>query len=157
MRMNTEVEIVEFPTTRLAAVEYQGPPIGEHSAIGRLVAWRREHGVGPDRGMTIGIHYNNAATTAPEDYRIDVCVSFEGPIGPNPYGVVAKEIPGGRCARIRHFGTREHIAEAEYLYREWLPASGEALRDDPPFFHYVNIGPNVADADMITDVYLPLK
>jgi AraC family transcriptional regulator len=156
-RMNTEVEIVDFPATRVAAVEYQGPPAQEYSAIGRLVAWRREHGVGPDRGMTIGIHYNDPATTPPEAYRIDICVSFDGPIAPNLHGVVAKEIPAGRCARVRHFGTREYIAEAEYLYREWLPASGEELRDDPPFFHYVNVGPNVAEADMITDVYLPLE
>ena len=38
-----------------------------------------------------------------------------------------------------------------------LPASGEAAGDFPIFFHYVNVGPDVKEADMITDVYLPLK
>lgn len=156
-RMNKEVEIVDFPTTRVAAVKYQGPPEHEYSAVGRLVAWRRENGVPPEQGMTIGIHYTDTETTPPEDYRIDICVSFDGKILHNPHGVVASEIPGGRCARIRHFGTREYIAEADYIYRDWLPASGEHLRDFPAFFHYVNVGPDVKENEMITDVYLPLE
>ena len=155
--MNTDVEIVDFPTTRVAAVEHRGPMEQEYAAIARLVAWRRANGVSPDRGRTIGIQYVDPSAVAPEDYRIDVCVSFDGPIGENPQGVIAKEIPGGRCARLRHFGSRDYISEADYLYRVWLPGSGEELRDFPPFFHYVNVGPDVRDEDMITDVYLPLR
>jgi AraC family transcriptional regulator len=154
--MNRNVEIVEFPRTRVAAVEYQGAPEQEYSAVMKLVAWRRENGVRPDQGKTIGIHYSDPASTKPEDYRLDVCVTFDGAIAPNSHGVIAKEIPGGRCARIRHHGSREYIPEAEYIYREWLPQSGERLRDFPPFFHYVNVGPDVKDEDMITDVYMPI-
>jgi len=44
-----------------------------------------------------------------------------------------------------------------YLCGEWLARSGEAPGDFPPFFHYVNVGPNVREEEMITDVYLPLK
>jgi AraC family transcriptional regulator len=156
-RVSKDVQIVDFPTTAVAAVEYRGAPEHEYSAIRKLVAWRRENGVRPDHGKTIGIHYNDPAATSPEDYWIDICVSFDRPIEPNSHGVVAKEIPGGRCARIRHLGSRNYIGEAEYLYKEWLPRSGEELRDFPPFFHYVNVGPGVHDDDMITDVYLPLK
>jgi len=43
------------------------------------------------------------------------------------------------------------------LFTEWLPASGETLGDFPLFFHYVNVGPDVAEHEMITDVYLPLR
>ena len=71
--------------------------------------------------------------------------------------MVSKIIPGGRCALARHLGSREHVTAAEYLYRVWLPASGEALRDFPIFFHYVNVGPDVQEHEMITDVYLPLR
>lgn len=154
--LNTDVEIVDFPATRVAAVEYQGAPEDEYSAVMQLVAWRRENGVSPDKGRTYGIHYSDPAASSPDEYRIDVCVSYDGDIPENPHGVVSKTIPAGRCARIRHLGSREYIAEAEYIYRKWLPESGEALRDFPPFFHYVNVGPDVAEIDMITDVYLPI-
>ena len=40
---------------------------------------------------------------------------------------------------------------------KWLPASGEAAGDFPIFFHYVNVGPDVKEAEMITEVYLPIK
>jgi hypothetical protein len=39
----------------------------------------------------------------------------------------------------------------------WLPQSDEKPADFPIFFHYVNVGPNVREEEMITDVYLPLK
>jgi len=29
--------------------------------------------------------------------------------------------------------------------------------DFPVFFHYVNVGPDVPEHEMITDVYLPLR
>jgi len=73
------------------------------------------------------------------------------------YSRTRKVIPGGRCALARHLGPREHNTAAGFLYREWLPASGVAVGDFPIFFHYVNVGPDVKDAEMITDVYLPLK
>nr|WP_231855061.1 GyrI-like domain-containing protein [Photobacterium profundum] len=44
-----------------------------------------------------------------------------------------------------------------YLYGQWLPESGEELRDDPCFFHYMNFFPEVSEHELITDIYLPLK
>ena len=123
----------------------------------KLISWRRENGVRYDQGKTYGVHYSDPQVTPPDEYRLDVCVSFDGEVAANPYGVIAKRIPGGRCARIRHIGSRDYIPEANYIYRDWLPTSGEELRDFPIFFHYVNVGPDVRDADMITDVYLPLR
>lgn len=155
--MNREVELVDFPTTRIAAVEYQGPEQQAYSGVMQLVAWRRENGVRPDHGRTYGIHFTDPTTTPPENFRLDIGVSYEQDIPPNEHGVMAKVIPGGRCACVRHHGSRDYIPEAEYLYREWLPRSGEELRDFPIFFHYVNVGPDVLEADMITDIYLPLK
>ena len=77
---------------------------------------------------------------------------------PNPQGVITKTIPGGRCAVVRHLGSRDRVAESIYpLYREWLPQSGEALRDFPLFFDYVNLSPEAPESALITDIYLPLK
>ena len=65
--------------------------------------------------------------------------------------------PALRCARARHFGSREFNTTAFELYTKWLPTSGETLGSFPWFFHYVNVGPNVQTHEMITDVYLPLR
>ena len=149
--------MVEFPETRVAAVEHRGPPALEHETARRLIAWRIANRLPPERHASYGVHYTDPWTTTPAEHRVDFCVAFDGEVAPNPQGVVSKVIPGGRCAVARHHGSREHVTAAAYLYDVWLPASGEAVGDFPIFFHYVNVGPHVREADMLTDVYLPLR
>jgi AraC family transcriptional regulator len=151
------VHIVHFPETKVAAVEYQGPPGNERDAVRKLIEWRLVNGMTPDKSRTYGIHYNDPRTTPPEAYRVDICISVEHDIAPNPQGLVNKTIPGGRCAVVRHVGSRDNIPAAAWLYDVWLPASGETLRDFPIFFHYVNVGPAVQENEVITDVYLPIR
>jgi len=152
-----QLELVEFPDTLIAALEHHGPEHLSYKTAQTFIDWRRANGYPPGRGMTLGIHYSDPVNTLPEDYRLDIAVTVDSPVAPNEFGVVTKSIPGGRCAKVRHLGSRDYVKPAQWLYREWLPASGEQLRDFPIFFHYVNVGPGVRDQDMITDVYLPLK
>jgi AraC family transcriptional regulator len=151
------VDLVDFPATLIAALEHHGPERLTHKTTMKFIDWRRANGVKPDQGETYGIHYSDPVNTLPEDYRFDIAVSVAKPVAPNGHGVVTKTIPAGRCARVRHVGSRHFVAAAEWLYREWLPGSGEQVRDFPIFFHYVNVGPDVKEREMITDVYLPLK
>ena len=152
-----EVRIVEFPETRVAAAEHRGPPQLEYETSKKLIAWRIEHRLTPASHKTYGVHYTDLNTVAPADHRVDFCVSYDLPVQPNPQGIVSKVIPANRCALVRHLGSRSYNSAAVYLYREWLPLSGESLGDYPIFFHYVNVGPQVQEHEMITDVYLPLK
>jgi AraC family transcriptional regulator len=152
-----DVQIVDFPETKVAALEHRGPPSLEYETVRRLVEWRLANRLQPDRHRSYGVHYNDPRTTAPADYRVDFCISVDHEIPPNPQGVMNKTIPGGRCAAARHLGSREYVSAAVYLRDVWLPKSGEVLRDFPIFFHYVNVGPHVQDHEMITDVYMPLR
>lgn len=150
------VEIVEFPETKVAAIEHRGAPEREYETARKLIEWRKANRVPPDRHRSYGVHYDDPRNTPPERYRVDFCVSYDAEIAPNPQGVVRKVIPGGRCAVVRHWGSREDVTVAAWLCGVWLPGSGEDLRDFPMFFHYVNVGPDVREEEMITDVYLPL-
>lgn len=152
-----QVHIVNFPETRVAALEHHGPESQTYNTTMKFIEWRQENGISPDKGNTYGIHYTDPRNTFPEDYRLDICVSVENGIAENPQGVVNKVIPACRCAVARHKGSREHITAAEYLVYEWLPQNSEEMGDFPIFFHYVNVGPDVREYEMITDVYLPLK
>jgi AraC family transcriptional regulator len=157
MPPSMDVRIVEFPETKVAVVEHHGSPHLEHETARKLIAWRKRNQLGRDRHRSYGVHYTDPYTTPPADHRVDFCVSVDFDVPPNAEGVVNKVIPRGRCALARHLGSRAHVAAAEFLYREWLPRSGEALGDFPIFFHYVNVGPDIDEDDMITDVYMPLK
>jgi AraC family transcriptional regulator len=152
-----DVSIVDFPETRVAVLEHKGPPELEHESVRKLLAWRKENRLAPHAHQSYGVHNNDPRKVAPADYRVDLCISVAEEVPANLYGVVNKIIPAGRCALARHLGSRQNVSAAAYLYETWLPQSGETLRDFPIFFHYVNVGPQVREADMMTDVYLPLR
>ena len=150
-----QVEIVQFPETPVAAIEHLGSTANVYESTRKLVEWRIQNRVPMGKG-SYGVHHD-MRTHAESSYRLDLCVPFDREVKPNPQGVVARVIPGGRCARVRYQGSREYIPVVEPLFNDWLPRSGEKLRDFPIFFHYVNVGPDVAEHDMVTDIYLPLR
>ncbi|AUH52661.1 AraC family transcriptional regulator [Chromobacterium sp. ATCC 53434] len=155
---NMEVKIVTVEPVVVAALEHLGPPERVNDSVLRFIEWRKETGLSPvGSSRTYGIAYDNPETTEPERFRFDICGSVAGAVPANRQGVVNKEIPGGRCAVVRHQGSHHKIGDAVwYLYREWLPASGEALRDFPVYFHYLNLVSDTPEHLLLTDVHLPL-
>ncbi len=153
-----QVTIVNFLTTKVAKLEHLGPPENVLATAGRFIAWRKTTGLSPVKtSNTYGIPYSDPNTTPPEQFRWDVCGSIDQDVPANEFGVVTGMIPGGRCARIRHLGSHDSLDDSiYYVYRQWLPQSGENLRDFPCFFHYVNLIHEVDECDLITDVYVPL-
>jgi AraC family transcriptional regulator len=156
--MSMKVDIVEFPETAVAVIEHRGPPEREHDSVRILIEWKIEKGLlDPLKHRHYGVHYTDPRSIPPEKHRVDFCISVEGDVDGNRHGVVAKRIPACRCARARDIGSRNDNQAAAFLVEDWLPESGELPGDFPIFFHYVNVGPGVRAADMITDVYLPLR
>ena len=152
-----QVNIVDFPETKIAALSHKGSPLLINDTIAQFIKWRLENGLQLGQHLNYAILYNDPDTTLPDDYQVDICLSISHDISENTYGIVNKIIPAGRCAVVRHFGARENISSARYLYHQWLPTSGETLRAFPLFMHLVNVGSNIPVQDMITYVYLPLQ
>jgi AraC family transcriptional regulator len=154
-----QVNIIDFEETTVAALEHRGAPELVNDSARVFIEWRKTSGLSPvNTSKTLGIAYDDPDTTEPEHFRFDICGSVAATVPENPQGVVNKVIPGGRCAVVRHFGSHDRIGEsAYYLYREWLPHSGEELRDYPLFFHYLNLMSETPEHELLTDIYLPLK
>jgi AraC family transcriptional regulator len=153
-----DVQIVVFPETNVAAIEHFGSPALEHDTVRKLIAWKLEHRLlDPVKYRSYGVHFTDSRTTPPSEHHVDFCLSIDSPVGPNSAGIINKTIPRNRCALARDIGSRYNNQAAVYLFEKWLPHSGEAPGDFPIFFHYVNVGPDVREDAMITDVYLPLR
>lgn len=153
------VRIVDFTETLVAALAHRGAPKQVNGSAQVFIEWRKTSGLSPVKtSRTFGIAYDDPKTTPAEEFRFDICGEVTGPVPDNAQGVKNGRIPGGRCAVVRHCGSHERLGESIYpLYREWLPQSGEELRDFPLFFHYLNLMPEVPEHELITDIYLPLK
>lgn len=161
MKSDTQVEqvkIVMFKETKVAALEHLGDPQLIGNSVRKFIEWRKQNHLTPRVSKTFNIVYDTPAETAPEDYRLDICAATDSHVANNSFGVVAKTIPGGRCAVLRHIGSDDTLGDTvTYLYSEWLPQSGEELRDFPLYFERVSLFPDVPESEAIIDVFLPLK
>ena len=157
-RNNMEVNIINCEPIKVAMLKHYGPPALLMESIEVFIDWRKKTGLSPVKtSQTYGIAYDNPDTTEPEKFKFGICGSVNEEIPENPQGVVNRIIPEGRCVVVRHHGSRDRIGESIYpLYRDWLPKSGENLRDFPLYFHYLNLMPETAEIDLLTDIYLPL-
>ena len=153
-----QVKIVDFEETRVAALEHRGPFEHQYNSIKIFIEWRKESQLAPiDSSKTFNIFYDDPKTTAREEYRFDICASIESKVVENSQGVIEKTISGGRCAVLRHIGSTDNLGKSiGYLYSEWLPASGEEIRDYPLFCHRLEVGIDVLEHQQITDIYMPL-
>ena len=152
-----QVNIVHFPNTKIALLVHQGPEQEEMKSVAKFIAWRRANGYSPKNSETYGIFLGDP-NSRPEQHRFGIGGAIEKDVDDNEFGVVNAEIPGGRCACVRQIGSPNNVEPGvRYLYRDWLPSSGEQLRDYPCFVHRVNLASRPPDKDAITDIYLPLR
>ena len=153
-----DVTIIDFPATDVAVLAHRGAPALLNNTVQQFIGWRKRTGLSPvNHSETFGICYDDPNTTPADQFRFDVCGSVMAPVPENPEGVITGQIPAGRCAVVRHHGSLDEVGQAAYyLYREWLPASGEELRDFPLFFHYRNLRQDTPENELVTDVCLPL-
>lgn len=152
------VRVVSFPATRVATLEHRGSPMRLGDTIRRFIDWRRANKLPPARSATFNLLYNDPDDTPTEEFRFGLCAATDQPVESNDVGVLPMAIPAGRCALLRHVGSDDHLGHSiRHLYAQWLPASGEELRDFPLFLQRVVFYPDVADNEAITDIYLPLR
>ncbi|MDN3680291.1 AraC family transcriptional regulator [Vibrio tapetis subsp. quintayensis] len=152
------VNIIEFSGARVAAITHIGPLYLIGSAIKSLSDWCEDHNINMNDQRLFNLVEDDSIQPTSDEYTCEVCVSTELDITNNEHGAVEKNIPAGRCAVIRHVGSDHDIGRTiKYLYSQWLDSSKEALRDAPIFFERIIVFPNVDDAAVTTDIYLPLE
>jgi len=154
-----DVTIREVPPTSVAIVEHRGGRERLPDSIRRFVAWRKAVGLSPETSSTFNIFRSERTPANPEDYSMDLCVGTDRPVGPDDADMKAGVIPGGRCAVLRVVHNSNNLEPAAlYLYRDWLPTSGEEARDFPIYCqrHFL-LPPGAPLPEVICDVFLPLK
>jgi AraC family transcriptional regulator len=150
------VTIREVAPTRVAVFEHRGDPETLDATIQRFIAWRKAAGLSPQTNPTFNIWYSERRPADPADYSMDLCCGTDGPIEADGEAVKAGEIPGGRCAVLRVTGDTHNLEPAAlYLYRDWLPASGEEMRDYPIYCQRFFL--EAPAQGTAAELFLPLK
>lgn len=157
---NDDVTIRDVPPLAVAMIEHRGDRAGIPAVRERFLAWSKANGLSPETGRSSFMVFRSEREPAnPADYSMDLCVGFDQPIEVNEEGVKAAILPGGRCAVLRYPGNTNNLEPAAlYLYRDWLPASGEEARDFPMYCkRWLSLIPEIQAHEVVAEMFLPLK
>ncbi len=137
------------------------PHTGSYMQIGKafdtLYGWLGMRNLIRPGMRTVGVFYDDPSAIPEERLR-----SCAGAVTGENFAIEAPlqrtEIQAGAYAVLRHKGPYANMRAAyQWLYGDWLPQSGEEAGDAPVFEEYLNNPRDTAPADLITDIYLPLR
>jgi AraC family transcriptional regulator len=154
------VEIRHLPAMQTVTVDHQG----DYMEIGK--AFETLYGClgmrqlfQPDMRM-VGIYLDDPTVTPQAELRSKAGVIHSSPLaeGASQAPLSPSTIHSGDYAVLKYRGPYANMREAyQWLYGQWLPASGRDAADAPVFEEYLNNPRTTAPADLLTEICLPLR
>ncbi|EJK81968.1 AraC family transcriptional regulator [Agrobacterium sp. SHOUNA12C] len=157
IKLMFDVTLRTIPSLSLIGVSHTGPymQIGQAFEIlfGTLYARSLAR---PDMRM-IGVYLDDPDVVPAEKLRSYACVNASEEVAANA-PLERRTVDGGEYAVLRHKGPYADMYKAyQWLYAEWLPASGRQLRDAVMFEEYLNNPRDVQPTELLTEIYMPLQ
>jgi AraC family transcriptional regulator len=149
-----QVDIEQFPETRLATVSHRGPYHEIGKAFERLGGIAGPAGLFAHAGGMVAIYHDDPESTPAAELRSDA-----GLIVPDGIALTSelteKRIPAGRYAKTTHIGPYDGLGETwGRLMGEWLPSSGHKVGNGPAFEVYVSDMRTTPKEQLRTDLYV---
>lgn len=151
------VEVLSQAPFALVALRQQGAFAELDQAYNRLFDWAARAGLQEQIVGLYGVPHGDHRDLPAAELVYDCAIALATPVQP-PAPLHALTLGGGRYARVSHRGSYQDLeALTDRLLAQWLPASGEAVRDAPIHIHYLDDPEQVAEAALRSAVYLPLR
>lgn len=126
-------------------------------AFGVLCQFAGPRGLLGPMSRMIGISHDDPHVTDESKFRYDACVTIDHEVKPEG-DVGLKTIAGGKYAVFLHAGPYERFQQTyDQIFKNWLPGSGERLREEPCFELYLNSPDQVKPEDLRTEIWLPIQ
>jgi AraC family transcriptional regulator len=155
----TDITIKHIESFDVLAMPHTGSYMNIGNAFEKLFGWIGMRGLIGPQLRSVGIYYSDPDSIAENELQSAACIAL-----PNlneiqlDNSVEKKSIDGGEYAVLRHKGPYSNMRSAyQWLYGEWLANSGREVADQPAFEEYLNNPREVAPAELLTDIYMPLK
>jgi len=105
----------------------------------------------------ICVYHDDPKVTETDKLRTDVCLVVRKPA--QAHGEIGvKTIQGGKYAVFLYQGSYSNLGSVyDTIFGQWLPESGETLRNVPCFEKYLNHPDIAAPEKSKTEIYLPLQ
>ncbi|HVE06247.1 MAG TPA: AraC family transcriptional regulator [Paraburkholderia sp.] len=151
------VEIRNVPAMEVVSIDHSGDYMQIGKAFDTLDRWLAARNLlGPDTRM-IGIYYDDPGVVPTAQLRSKAGAWLPRKVEVEaPFSVT--QVRGGQYAVLRHKGPYADLPAAyEWLYGQWLVKSGREADDTPAFEEYLNDPKHTAPAELLTEIYLPLR
>lgn len=151
-----KIELDKVPQRQLGAIKHTGAYPGIAQCFENLASMATTQNLWPQvRGM-IGVYYDDPNIVGEADLRSHAGLWLsDGASVPDSLESIV--LPATHCAVLHYQGPYPSIKVAyDYLYGNWLPNSGAEPADAPPYEVYLNSQVDTDEADLLTDIILPL-
>jgi AraC family transcriptional regulator len=128
-------------------------------AFGELCRFIEENRIWPQLGECLGICPDDPDIVRLEDCRYDGGFFIKpGQTVKTGGDVKVQKLAGGKYAIFMHKGPYALLPQTwAQTYRDWLPASGEQLRDEMPFEVYLDDPEKTREEELRTEIWIPIK
>lgn len=155
--MSYPTEIKTLPAYRMATLDHLGP----YNEIGRafeaLAMMMTTGNLWAQADKMCGIYFDDPYTVPEAELRSKACVIISEDmqlIEP----MVEYRTAAGEHAVLTYTGPYSGLPTVyDWLYSEWLPASGRQPADSPCWEKNLNDPQDTAPSDLITEIHLPLR
>ncbi len=152
------VEVLTLAPLELVALRRRGPFDELDAAFGALFAWVEEAGLVQQVSALRGVPWADHRDVPPQRLLFDAAIGLAVPLPRAlPAPLRRLHMDGGRHARWRHVGDYAGLEDAtDALLAGWWAASGEALRDAPIHYLFLDDPEQVPVEQLRADILLPL-
>ena len=149
--------IETMPEMLLASVHHIGPYNQISKAFAKLGPLAGRAGLFALPGvMMVGIYYDDPETTPAAELQSDAGLVI--PAGtPIPDGLASTTIPAGRYAMTTHRGPYDRLGDTWGQLFAWIAQQNHRVAHNKSFEIYRNDPTNTAPADLVTDLYAPIR
>lgn len=154
------VDVKTIPAMPLLCVEHTGPYMGISQSFDILNGCASSRNLFTPETRWIGVFLDDPGAVEETKLRSKACISLPAPLPEHALQAPLSltEVSGGKYAVLHYRGPYSDMqAVYQWLYGTWLPTSGEEAADAPAFEDYLNNPRDTAPAELLTDIYLPLR
>lgn len=154
------IEVRDVPKVTLAGGDHRGSYMGVGKAFNAAYARLAAAGLVEQQTRWFAVYYDDPFAVPEAQLASRAGLSLPATLGASdklPAPLERFELGGTPCAVLRHQGPYATMRAAyKWLYGHWLVQSGFGAANLPVFEEYLNNPSQVAAAELLTDIYLPL-
>lgn len=154
------VRLTDIDPFDVLGVPHKGSYMEISKSFTTLYSWLAAHNIDGRSLRCVGVYFDDPFSVVEKFWRSMACVVPDASLRQltTDLPLQSMAVTGGRYAVMRYQGPYASMHAAyKWLFGHWLLKSGEQAADSPVFEDYLNSPLDTAPADLLTDIYMPLK